>query len=99
MTKKSLLINTILSAALLCSVVALAQRPVEDISKTIHPNLAAAQHHVVEASRFVSVAQKDNKYDMQGHADKARDLLVQANQELKLAAEAANAAIAKQKKK
>jgi hypothetical protein len=99
MMKKSLLINTILSAALFCSGVTLAQEPVEDINKNIHPNLAAAQHHVVEANKFVSVAQKDNKYDMQGHADKARDLLVQANQELKRAAEAANAAIAKQKKK
>ena len=99
MTKKSLLFNTILSAALLCSGGILAQEPVEDISKTIHPNLAAAQHHVVEANRYVSVAQKDNRYDMKGHADKARDLLVEVNKELKLAAEAANAAMAKEKKK
>jgi hypothetical protein len=35
--------------------------------------------------------------DMQGHAEKARELLVQVNQELKLAAEAANAANAKRK--
>lgn len=97
MTKK--LINTILSAALLCSGVLLAQEPVEDISKNVHPNLAAAQHHVVEANKYVAVAQQDNRYDMQGHAEKARDLLVQANKELKLAAEAANAAMAKEKKK
>jgi hypothetical protein len=98
MTKKTLLINTILSVALLCRGVIVAQEPVEDINKKIHPNLAAAQHHVVEANRFIAVAQKDNHYDMKGHGEKARDLLVQANQEIKLAAEAANAALAKQKK-
>ena len=91
MTKKSLLISTILSA-LLFSVLTVAQDPVQDIDKNIHPNLAAAQSNVVEANKYVSIAQKDNREDMQGHAEKARDLLVQVNRELKLAAEAANAA-------
>jgi hypothetical protein len=87
MTKKSLLFNTLLSAALFfCTSMTLAQEPVEDIDKGMHPNLAQAQHHVVEANRWISLAQKDNKYDMHGHAEKARLLLVQANQELKLAA-------------
>jgi hypothetical protein len=97
MRKESLLINTILSSILFCSCVALAQDPVEDINKNVHPNLAAAQHHVVEANKFVFAAQKDNREDMQGHAEKARDLLAQANRELKLAAEAANAANEKRK--
>jgi hypothetical protein len=100
MTKKSLLISTILSA-LLFSVLTVAQDPVQDIDKNIHPNLAAAQSNVVEANKYVSIAQKDNREDMQGHAEKARDLLVQVNRELKLAAEAAdaaNAASASQKK-
>ena len=91
MSQKSLLISTILSA-LLFSVLTLAQDPVQDIDKNIHPNLAAAQSNVVEANKYVSIAQKDNREDMQGHAEKARDLLVQVNRELKLAAEAANAA-------
>jgi hypothetical protein len=68
MRKESLLINTILSSILFCSCVALAQDPVEDINKNVHPNLAAAQHHVVEANKFVFAAQKDNREDMQGHA-------------------------------
>jgi len=93
MTKKSVLIHTILSAALLCTAVTLAQEPVEDISRHRHPNLAAAQHHVVEANKEIANAQKDNRYDMRGHAEKARDLLVEVNRELKLAAEAANAAM------
>jgi hypothetical protein len=90
MTKAGLAISTILSAALFCGV-GLAQEPVEDINKSVHPVLAAAQHHVVEANNNVTAAQKDNRYDMQGHAEKARDLLVQANNELKAAAQAADA--------
>jgi hypothetical protein len=99
MTRKNLLINTILSAAVFCSSVTLAQDPVQDIDNKLHSNLAAAQSHVVQANSYVSAAQKENKYDMQGHAEKARQLLAQVNQELKLAAEAANAANAIQKKK
>jgi len=74
--------------------VTLAQEPVEDINKNIHPDLAAAQHHVVQTDSLIIAAQKNNKDDMQGHAEKARDLLAQANRELKLAAEAASAAAA-----
>jgi hypothetical protein len=35
-------------------------------------------------------AQQANEWDLQGHAQKAKDLLDQANNELKLAAEASN---------
>ena len=35
-------------------------------------------------------AQQANEWDMQGHAQKAKNLLDQVNSELKLAAEAAN---------
>ncbi|MGA3238366.1 MAG: hypothetical protein ABSG03_18900 [Bryobacteraceae bacterium] len=35
-------------------------------------------------------AQKANEWDMAGHAQKAKDLLDQVNNELKLAAQAAN---------
>jgi hypothetical protein len=86
----------IVTAMLFCGAT-LAQEPVVDIDAKLHPNLAEAQRHVVEANRLVATAQKDNKDDMQGHAEKARDLLVQVNKELKLAAEAANAAGAKKK--
>lgn len=90
MKNTGLVLSAILGAALLCGV-ALAQEPVRDINKSVHPVLAAAQQHVVEANKNVEAAQKDNGYDMKGHAEKARDLLVQANQELKAAAEAADA--------
>lgn len=85
-------LTTALSVLLFCGIT-LAQEPVVDIDPKIHPNLAAAQHHVVEANREIATAQKDNRYDMKGHAERARQLLVQVNQELKAAAEAANAAM------
>ena len=91
MTKKTFAFPAVLSAVLFCGVT-LAQEPVLDISAQVHPNLAAAQKHVIEANQEITLAQKDNYYDMRGHAEKARQLLVQVNNELKLAAEAANAA-------
>jgi hypothetical protein len=100
MTKKNLLVNAILSAVVFCGTVTLAQDPVQDISKSVHPNLAEAQRRVVEANGYIAASQQDNRYDMHGHASKARQLLVQVNQELKAAAKDADeAAAANQKKK
>lgn len=79
-----------LFAALLMCGATLAQEPVMDINQKVHPNLAAAQHHVVEANAAIALAQKDNHWDMHGHAEKARQLLVEVNNELKAAAETAN---------
>jgi hypothetical protein len=96
MTKKRIVLNTILSVGLFCSGLILAQAPVQDIDGNLHANLAAAQAQVVQAFNSILAAQKQNNEDMQGHAEKARQFLIQANQELKAAALAANAA---QKKK
>ena len=98
MRKPKLLTSTILGATLLCCGLTLAQEPVLDIDRKIHPNLAEAQNHVVQANKYIVEAQKANHDDMRGHAEKARTLLVEANRELKLAAEAANAANAGRKK-
>ena len=62
-----------------------------NVSKGRHPNLAAAQGLIEKAVHRVSMAQKANEFDMDGHAAKAKDLLDQAYAEIKLAAEAANA--------
>jgi len=94
---KNRLAMTLVGAALLCGSVTLAQDPVQNIDSKIHPNLAGAQQLVAQANKLIIIAQKDNKYDMQGHATKARQLLVQANQELKLAAEDADAVRNKKK--
>lgn len=90
MTKRRVLMNSILTAALLGTCVTLAQEPVQNIDRARHPNLAEAQHLVAQANDYISSAQKDNRYDMHGHARKARELLVQASDELKRAAEDAN---------
>ncbi len=65
--------------------------PAENVSGKRHPNLAAAQHLTAQAYAKVIAAQKANEWDMEGHAQKAKDLLDQANNELKQAAQAANA--------
>jgi hypothetical protein len=75
---------------LLIGGVALAQRPVRNVSGARHPNLAAAQRLSRQAWQRVVDAQQANEWDMQGHAQKAKDLLDQANNELKMAAQAAN---------
>jgi hypothetical protein len=78
------------SAALaLVASVAIAQPPVDNIGKR-HPNLAAAQRLCTQAWERISAAQQANEFDMQGHAQKAKDLLDQVNRELKAAAESAN---------
>ncbi len=89
MTKRTLVIPVTLAAVLLCGVT-LAQEPVVDINASMHPHLAAAQRAVVEANRAISESQRENKWDMHGHAEKARQLLVEVNNELKAAAETAN---------
>ena len=75
---------------LLLGGLALAQRPKDNVSARRHPNIAAAQRLVTQAWEKVGAAQRANEFDMQGHAQNAKDLLDQANNELKLAAEAAN---------
>lgn len=92
MTRKFRVVRQIAIAALLCGIVSLAQEPVQNVSKERHPNLAEAQHLIAEANQRIIAAQRDNHDDMKGHAEKARQLLVQASEEIKLGAEAANAA-------
>jgi hypothetical protein len=71
---------------------ALAKEPVKNVSAAKHPNLSAAQKLAAQAFDKLEAAQKANEYDMDGHAQKAKDLLKQASDEIKLAAEAANKA-------
>jgi len=69
---------------------ALAKEPPKSVSIAKHPNLAAAQNLAAQASDKLEAAQKANEYDMDGHAQKAKELLQTASDEIKLAAEAAN---------
>ena len=77
------------AALLLITSAAFAAPPVEDIGKR-HPNLAAAQRLSRDAWERITAAQKANEWDMDGHAAKAKELLDKVNEELKMAAEAAN---------
>ena len=77
-------------AVLLGGGVVLAQRPKDNVSAKRHPNLAAAQRLSTQAYERITVAQKANEWDMNGHAQKAKELLEQVNKELEEAAEAAN---------
>ena len=90
MTKTRLALGGVLSLALICGGVAVAQMPKDNVSGKRHPNLAAAQHLSQEAWEKISAAQQANEWDMDGHAAKAKDLLDQVNTELKMAAETAN---------
>jgi hypothetical protein len=69
---------------------ALAQRPAKDVSPARHPNLAAAQRLSRQAYEKIIAAQEANEWDLRGHAQKAKNLLDEVNNELKLAAEASN---------
>jgi hypothetical protein len=64
--------------------------PGEAVNPKKHPNLAAAQHHCDMALEKIQAAQSANEFDLEGHAQKAKDLLEQANKELKQAAMASN---------
>lgn len=66
---------------------ALAQ---QTVSGRRHPNLAAAQRMITGAMAKLSAAQSANEFDMNGHAAKAKELLEQADREIKEAAQAAN---------
>jgi len=91
MRKKNALVSGLLAAMLLCSGAALAQQqPHQTVSGKKHPNLAAAQRFCQQAFDKVTAAQEANEFDMAGHAKKAKELLDEANRELKQAAEAAN---------
>src|SRR5208337_1904921 len=83
-------LKVLLGVALLCGGLAIAQKPVQNVNPNRHPNLAAAQRLSEQAYNKIIAAQDANEWDMQGHAQKAKELLEQANQQLKLAAEAAN---------
>ena len=55
-----------------------------------HPNIIAAREHAQMAIEKMKAAQAANEYDMGGHAAKAEKLLREAEEQMRLAAEAAN---------
>jgi len=84
---KSLIIAVVVVGLLFVGVSVFSQQ----VSAERHPNLAAAQDFIQQAIGKITDAQKANKYDMKGHAARAKELLEQAYHEIWLAAQAANA--------
>ena len=91
------LVQQVLGVALLFGVTAgvaplpsYAQEPVKNVDPRKHGNLAAAQNLSRQAFDKLTAAQTANEFDMAGHAARAKDLLRRANEEMKLAALAAN---------
>ena len=70
--------------------IALAQGPVVNIDSRRHGNLAAAQSYIVQAYRRINQAQGANSDALGGPAQRAKQLLTQADSELRAAANVAN---------
>jgi len=85
-------LSLVVLAGLLAGAAFAQNPPARNVSPHRHPNLAAAQRLSQQAFEKIVAAQHANEFDMQGHAQKAKDLLDQVNNELKQAAEAANQA-------
>ena len=90
MMNRDLIIKAALAATLTCAATVYAQAPVVNIGSK-HPNLRTAQQDIADAYLKIDKAQHDNKDQLAGHAQKAKDYLIKADQELKLAAKTANA--------
>jgi len=82
MTRSKFLLGSILCVASFAGGV-LAQGP-------RHPNLMAAQDLINQAFDRISAAQQANEWDMGGHAARAKALLAQAKEQIRLATMAAN---------
>jgi hypothetical protein len=83
-------IRTLLVLTLFCSSAGFAQKPVDNVNPNKHPNLALAQPLSQQAYEKIVAAQQAYEWDMEGHAQKAKELLEQVNVESKQAAHAAN---------
>lgn len=89
--KRNPLIGIVLVLAMLYTGLVFAQKkPAQNVSPKRHPNLAAAQRLTSQAFQRIIDAQNANEWDLAGHAQKAKQLLDEANEELKKSAEISN---------
>lgn len=88
--KKVTVLTAVAGATLACVGIVFAQAPVVNIDRHRHGNLASAQSHIVQAYQSINAAQQANDGQLGGHAQRAKDLLTQADAELRLAANVAN---------
>jgi len=97
MVKRIKVVRILVAVVALCAAFALGAvsfaQPQEGPRVTVgerHGNMRAAQQLIQQAWQKVNEAQQDNHYNLGGHAGKAKDLLQQASEEIKLSAEVAN---------
>jgi hypothetical protein len=90
MTRNNFVLTGVLGVVTFAGGFAIAQLPPDNISAHRHPNLAAAQRLSQQAFERVAAAQQANEFDMDGHAAKAKELLDQVNEQLRMAATDAN---------
>ena len=90
MKKLQIIASTAVCTALTCVGVMFAQGPVVNIDKNRHGNLAAAQSYIVQAYQKIDAAQAANQDQLGGHAQNAKNLLTQADAELRLATNVSN---------
>lgn len=81
--------SLLLTAALVCGGVVLAQGPSVRINHN-YPALVEAQRHIQAAYARIEAAQRQHKDRLGGHAQKAKELLTEADQELAAASEYAD---------
>jgi hypothetical protein len=90
MSKKSFVLGAALASATLFGCATMAQDgPIVDIGFR-HGNLRNAQENIVAAFQYISAAQRDNDGQLGGHAARAKQLLTEANYELRMAADVSN---------
>ena len=87
---RKIVFSLIVSMLMLAGSAAFAEEPMRNVNPKRHPNIAAAQRLSQKAYEKIVAAQQANEWDMNGHAQKAKELLDQVNHELKEAAEAGN---------
>jgi len=90
MKRNKLMVIAALFTILAGAGVVFAQAPVVNIDHRRHGNLAAAQQSIVEAYQRLNKAQAANEDQLGGHAQRAKELLTEADQEIRLAANVAN---------
>ena len=85
MNYKNSLIAALLAVSLALAAAVVAQR--SNIDASLHPALAEAQQHILEATRKIHEAHERDKSNLGGHAEKAIQLLDQASLEVRSASE------------
>ncbi len=89
MKKLSVYLIVALAAVMSCVLAVTSDPGWVNIGKR-HGELRAAQEAIVSAFAHIGVAQANNHDELGGHAAKAKEYLVKADTELRLAADAAN---------